>query len=89
MLFEYPVYQADIKDKGFRVVSLGSQIQGRDHMGLVQVAPRLIEAAADQAVELLTDARLRQQTVEHNRQLGRQHYSMAALRDHLTELVPA
>jgi len=83
MLFEYPVYQADIRDKGFRVVSLGSEIQGCDGPGLVQVAPQVIEAAADQAVELLTDARLRQETVEHNFQLGRQHYSLEALRGHL------
>jgi glycosyltransferase involved in cell wall biosynthesis len=87
VLFEYPVYQADIKDKGFRVVSLGSEIQGRDDLGLVQVAPRVIEAAADQAVELLTDAGLRQETVEHNFQLGRQHYSLESLRGHLTRLI--
>ena len=87
MLFEYPVYQADIKDKGFRVVSLGSEIQGRDELGLVQVAPQVIEAAADQAVELLADARLRQETVEHNFQVGRQHYSLEALRGYLAQLV--
>ena len=103
MLFEYPVYQADIKDKGFRVVSLGSGIQGRDdpstgpssssggtsghRLGLVQVAPQVIEAAADQAVELLTDARLRQETVEHNFQVGRQHYSLGALRGYLAQLI--
>ncbi len=87
MLFEYPVYQADIKDKGFRVVSLGSEIQGQDELDLVQVAPQIIEAAADQAVELLTDARLRQETVEHNFQVGRQHYSLEALRGYLELLV--
>lgn len=95
MLFEYPVYQADIKDKGFRVVSLGSEIQGRDdpstgsghRLGLVQVEPSVIGAAADQAVELLTDARLRQETVEHNFQVGRQHYSLEALRGYLTQLI--
>ena len=87
MLFEYPVYQADIKDKGFRVVSLGSEIQGRDDVGLVQIAPRIIEAAADQAVELLTDAHLRRETVEHNFQLGWQHYSLQALRGYLTRLI--
>ncbi len=87
MLFEYPVYQADIKDKGFRVVSLGSEIQGRDELGLVQVAPQVVEAAADQAVELLTDARLRQETVEHNFQVGRQHYSLEALRGYLAQLI--
>jgi glycosyltransferase involved in cell wall biosynthesis len=95
MLFEYPVYQADIKDKGFRVVSLGAEIQRRDdpstssghRLGLAQVAPQIIEAAADQAVELLTDTHLRQKTVEHNFQVGRQHYSLEALRGYLAQLV--
>ena len=87
MLFEYPVYRADIKDKGFRVVSLGSEIQGRDDLGLVQVAPQVIEAAADQAVELLAEARLRQETVEHNFQVGRQHYSLESLRGYLAPLI--
>lgn len=87
VLFEYPVYQTDIKGKGFRAVSLGSEIQRRDDLGLVQVAPQVIEAAADQAVELLTDAQLRQETVEHNYQLGRQHYSLEALRGYLARLV--
>ncbi len=87
MLFEYPVYQADIGDKGFRVVSLGAEAQGRDDLGLVQVAPRVVEAAADQAVDLLTDARLRQETVEHNFQLGQQHYSLESLRGYLAPLI--
>ncbi len=87
MLFEYPVYTADIKDKGFRVVSLGSEIRGRDDLGLVQVAPEKIEAAADQAVGLLTNAKARQEVVEHNFQLGRQHYSLAALRSYLARLM--
>jgi glycosyltransferase involved in cell wall biosynthesis len=87
MLFEYPVYRADIKEKGFRVVSLGSEIQGRDDLNLVQVAPQILETAADQAVELLTNAPFYQQTVEHNFQLGRQHYSLAALRDYLEKLI--
>ena len=95
LLFEYPVYQADIKDKGFRVVSLGSEIVGRDdpstgsghRLGLVQVAPQVVAAAADQAVQLLTDGRLRQQTVEHNFQVGRQHYSLEALVGYLARLM--
>ena len=88
MLFEYPVYRADIEDKGFRVVSLGDEIQGRDDTGLVQVRPEVIEGAADQALELLTDARLRRETVEHNFQVARQHYSLGALRGYLTPLMP-
>lgn len=87
MLFEYPVYRADIKDTGFRVISLGSEIQGQDDLGLVQTATHVIEAAADQAVELLTDARLRQETVAHNFQLARQHYSLESLRGYLASLI--
>ena len=87
MLFEYPVYRADIRDKGFRVVSLGSETQGRDDTELVQVAPQVVEAAADQAMELLTDARLRQETVEHNFQVGRRHYSLESLRGYLSSLM--
>ena len=87
MLFEYPVYRADIHDKGFRVVSLGSEIQGRDDLGLVQVEQSVIEAAADQAMALLTDAELRRETVEHNFQIGRQCYSLEALRGYLSRLM--
>lgn len=88
-LFEYPVYVADIKDAGFRVISFGDQIQGEDGQGLIQVSPDIITAAADQAVELLTDARLREDVVEHNFQVAERHYSLAALREHLRALMDA
>jgi len=52
------------------------------------VRPEIIERAADQALELLTDARLRRETVEHNFQVARQHYSLGALRGYLTALMP-
>ena len=68
-------------------MTLGAEIQRRDEMGLVQVAPRIIKAAADQAVELLTNAQLRQETVEHNFQVGRQHYSLESLRGYLAPLM--
>ena len=87
MLFEYPVYQVDIKARGFRVVSLGSQTQGYDDLKLAQVTPHIIEVAADQAINLLTDAKLRQETVTHNFELGRKHYSMEALRGYLASLI--
>ncbi len=44
-------------------------------------------AAADQAVELLSDARLRQKTVEHSFQVGQQHYSLEALQGYLARLM--
>jgi len=87
LLFEYPVYQADIGDKGFDVVTLGSQIAGSDDLGLARVDGDIMERAADQAVELLTDIRRRRETVEGNFRLGQQHYSLSSLRGYLAPLV--
>ena len=86
-LFEYPVYAADIKDKGFRVVSFGDAITGRDERGLIQVPPEIIRRAAQETVALLTDARLRSETTQHNFAIARQYYSMTALRAYLQALI--
>jgi glycosyltransferase involved in cell wall biosynthesis len=87
ILFEYPVYEADIKDRGIRAVSLGNSITGYDGQGLAQVRPEIIETAADEAVELLTNTQKYQETVEHNFRVGQTYYSMNALRHHLKELM--
>jgi glycosyltransferase involved in cell wall biosynthesis len=87
MLFEYPVYRADIKIKGFRVISIGDEMDGRDEQGLVRVSPRIIESAADKAVDLLTDADLRLRTVERNLDICREHYSLKTLERHLKHLI--
>ncbi len=87
MLFEYPVYNADIGPKGFQVVSLGAEVQGYDQSGLARVPAGIIERAADEAVVLLTDPQARQNTIEHNFQLGQKYYSMVALREHLGKLM--
>jgi len=86
MIFEYPVYIKDIKDKGFQVISLGDKIRDFDEDGLARVENDLIEKAADQAVILLTDPDQREQVVEHNFNVGLQHYSMEALNNYLEPL---
>ncbi|NOX61515.1 MAG: glycosyltransferase family 4 protein [Chloroflexi bacterium] len=88
-LFEYPVYAADIKARGFRVASFGNRIRARDERGLVTVAPERVETAADMALAWLTDAEARREVVEHNFRLAQQHYSMPALRQHLATLLAA
>ena len=89
MIFEYPVYAADLQPTGLRAVSLGNEVQGTDTRGLVQVAPQRIEAAADEAVALLTDRVLRQEFVTHNFEIASRHYSMQALERHLGQLLGA
>jgi glycosyltransferase involved in cell wall biosynthesis len=87
MLFEYPVYTVDIKENGLHAISLGNTITGYDEQGLAQVRPEVIETAADEAVELLTNREQYQKTVAHNFQVGQTHYSMNALRHHLEGLM--
>jgi glycosyltransferase involved in cell wall biosynthesis len=87
LIFEYPVYTADIYEKGFDVVSLGSEITGKDDLGLVQVPARKIEAAADRAVDLLTNRADREKIVENNFQVGKKHFSIDSLRRYLRDLM--
>jgi glycosyltransferase involved in cell wall biosynthesis len=87
MLFEYPVYKADIKPTGLRSVSLGNELYGYDPQGLAQINPEIVESAADHAVELLTNNELRQEMVEHNYRIGVKHYSLGALRGYLERLL--
>jgi len=85
VVFEYPVYKTDIKEKGFRVISLGDRITGRDELGLVQVDKKVLSRAAQGAVRALTDPVEREQMVEHNFRLGREHYSLDSLESHISQ----
>jgi len=87
MIFEYPVYQTDIKKAGFNVVSLGSEIVGLDDRELVQVSPSTINKAADQVMELLINRAHRVEVITHNYRLAAQYFSLEALHEHLKPLV--
>jgi glycosyltransferase involved in cell wall biosynthesis len=87
VIFEYPVYIQDIKDKGFNVVSLGSEAAGRDHDGLVQIPQAVIEKAADQCVDYLTNRHQREKMVEENYKIGAENYSYDRLGYHLENLL--
>lgn len=87
VLFEYPVYQADIKERGLQVISLGGETSGVDERALTTIPQAVIEAAADQAVEVLTDADLRRTWVETNYAIGQRYYSLNALRQHIEGLL--
>jgi len=87
VLFEYPVYSQDIKPKGFNVISLGSEILGRDGLNLVTISKDVIQHAADQCVEYLTSYPLRKEMVEKNYKVGEQNYSYDCLRHHISNLL--
>jgi glycosyltransferase involved in cell wall biosynthesis len=87
VLFEYPVYTADIARAEFHAISLGSQLSGRDSQGLVTLSPEVINKAADEALEYLCDPEARLRLVEHNYEMAQRHYSLKALRNYLQPLI--
>jgi glycosyltransferase involved in cell wall biosynthesis len=87
LLFEYPVYRADIKQKGFDVISLGSNVKGRDDLGLVLIDEGAVRNAAQRATEILTDLSTRKVMVEHNFSLGKEFYSLENLGNRLKKLL--
>jgi glycosyltransferase involved in cell wall biosynthesis len=87
VLFEYPVYRADIKNKGFDVISLGSEVVGTDDLGLTTISEANIQRAAQRAVEVLTDSSAREEMVDRNFDLGREFYSLESLEWYLEEVI--
>jgi len=87
VLFDYPVYKQDIEPNGFNVISLGSEITGRDAANLVTISEDVIQRAADQCVDYLTNCQLRKEMVEKNFQIGEQNYSYDCLRHHISNLI--
>ena len=79
VIFEYPVYRSDIKNKGFKVISLGSHIVEEDDCGLVSVSAQTIREAAQRAVEVVTNPAKRRAMTEHNFELGRVSYGLDSL----------
>ena len=86
LVYEYPVYKQDIKSNGFQIISLGDEIRDQDEDGLVRVEDSIIEAAADEALVILTDPTRREDVVSHNFAVAQEHYSLPALKGYLSKL---
>ena len=87
VIFEYPVYLSDIKDKDFRFISLGSQISGKDDLGLAYLDQQVIEKAADGIIDYLVDRDLRKEDTEYNYSIGKEYYSYISLQRYLEKLI--
>lgn len=79
VIFEYPVWQSDLKKAGFEVVSLGNTVSGVARDGLVRVDQRRIEDAATEIVGLLRDRGRVERMVSHNFAVARKHFSLDVL----------
>jgi len=87
VLFEYPVYLRDIKQRGFNVISIGSTIDGYDQAGLAKINREKLESAAWEAAIVLTDCEQRRMMVNENHLICQKHFSLDALKTMLTDLI--
>jgi len=79
IVFEYSVFEQDIKPKGFDYISLGNSYVTKEN-GCVEIDKDVTIRAAHQAIQYLFDKEFRNQSVEKNYTLGEQHYSMITLK---------
>ncbi|MCH8474271.1 MAG: glycosyltransferase family 4 protein [Opitutales bacterium] len=87
LLFEYPVYVTDLREAGFEVVSLGTELGPRDDRDLVTVPGERVRAATDQVITYLQEPNLRKTAVEKNFQSAAERYSYEALETIIREIL--
>lgn len=87
VLFEYPVYLADLKASGFQVVSLGEQAGPKDSAGLLTLPQSVLAQAAAETISLLHNAEKRAVLTEHNYGVARRCYSYEVLDSIIGELL--
>ncbi|MFZ5967483.1 MAG: glycosyltransferase [Bacillota bacterium] len=85
VVYEYPVYETDIKAKNFQIISLG-----KDHTvsndGLVCIEDDVIKTAAKDCMGMLTDNQERMGSVEKNFQLSKEYFSYESLEQILSQI---
>jgi hypothetical protein len=82
VVFEYPVFEKDIKHEGFEVISLGNKIQkGRD--GLFQVPPQNIQKAVQAAEKWLVHSAATQKKLEKNFDIGKRFHDYWVIKNYL------
>lgn len=86
LVFEYDVYKEDIREKGFKVISLGDKYEF-DKYGLAKVSEGIIKRAAEECIKLLTDKDYREKMVDKNFQSGKKHFSLESLEERLKSIV--
>jgi mannosylglucosylglycerate synthase len=86
VVFEYPVYITDIKDKNFDIISLGSTYKiGKNK--LTHIEPEFLNIAAKKSIESLTDSFKRKNVVEKNFNLAKKYFSYDSLEKILRNII--
>ncbi len=86
IVFEYGVYRDDIKNKGFKIISLGDRYT-IDEKGLTHVNNDVIEYAAEECIKVLLDKEYRENIVNINFKIAKKYFSLKSLRGYLEEII--
>jgi mannosylglucosylglycerate synthase len=86
LIYEYPVFQTDIKPLGFNVVSLGDQ-HTLSKNNLVTVKDDIINHAKNDIYSILLNKEKYQKTVNQNFTIAQQHLSYEKLRSILKNII--
>lgn len=85
VVFEYPVFKADIKKEGYQYVSLGDKIRRRD--GFHFIKQDTIKEAALRALMILKNKKRLKEMVETNFKIARSLHDQSLLLEDLKEIL--
>ncbi|MCA0984747.1 glycosyltransferase family 4 protein [Halobacillus yeomjeoni] len=86
LVYEYPVFERDIKQSGIKYPSLGAEHQTTSQ-GLVEVDDEVMTQAVRNSVEILTSPDVYEEVVETNFRIGKELYSYEALQTYLSNVL--
>ena len=78
MIFEYPVFKSDIKDKGYSVISMGDRAEPSREQSLFKLPDGMAEHIADEVVSTLVNPKT-SETLNNNFSIGKTHNSYKVL----------
>lgn len=82
VVFEYPVFQADIRHEGYHYISLGDSVEPRGRGKLVQLPVHALEEAVSEACNVLLSEDTNQK-LEENARIGERFHGFHVMRDFL------
>ena len=85
--FEYEVFRKDIGPKGFKVISLGNEYN-KDEETMAIIPKNILLQAVDETIKYLQDNQLRKGAVDNNFKIGLKYYSLNALKNYISPLIP-
>lgn len=84
IIYEYPVFRQDIKKEGYKFISLGSSLAGKDENGLQKIPQKNINKAVRQSINWLLDNNLNKK-LEDNFKIGKKFHGYKILEDFLVK----